>query len=64
LSELKADGTAILLVTHDIEFAAETADRMALLFAGGLAFSGTPEEFCRGNIFYTTARARIYGRGE
>lgn len=64
LSELKAVGMAVLLVTHDIEFAAETADKMALLFAGELAFTGTPEEFCNGNIFYTTARARIYGRGE
>lgn len=64
LSELKAVGMAVLLVTHDIEFAAETADKMALLFAGELAFIGTPEEFCNGNIFYTTARARIYGRGE
>lgn len=64
LSELKAGGMAVLLVTHDIEFAAETADKMALLFAGELAFIGTPEEFCNGNIFYTTARARIYGRGE
>lgn len=62
LSELKESGMAILLVTHDIEFAAESADRMALLFAGELAFTGSPEEFCGGNIFYTTARARIYGR--
>ena len=64
LQELKSGGTAVLLVTHDIEFAAETADKMALLFAGELAFTGTPEEFCNGNIFYTTARARIYGRSE
>lgn len=61
LSELKESGMAILLVTHDIEFAADSADKMALLFAGELAFTGTPEEFCGGNIFYTTAKARIYG---
>lgn len=64
LQELKSGGMAVLLVTHDIEFAAETADEMALLFAGELAFTGTPEEFCNGNIFYTTAKARIYGRSE
>ncbi len=60
LSELKESGMAILLVTHDIEFAADSADKMALLFAGELAFTGTPKEFCGGNIFYTTAKARIY----
>lgn len=64
LASLRADGMAILLVTHDLEFAAGTADTMALLFAGELAFTGTPEEFCAGNIFYTTAKSRIYGRGE
>ena len=34
LERLKADGMTVLLVTHDVEFAAETADRCALFFDG------------------------------
>lgn len=62
LDGIRSEGGAVLLVTHDIEFAAETADRMALLFAGEIVCQGTPEEFCGGNIFFTTAGMRIFGR--
>lgn len=61
LLKMRADGMAMLLITHDIEFAAGIADRMALLFTGEIAFEGTSEEFCGGNIFYTTAASRIFG---
>lgn len=59
LNNIKAQGTAILMVTHDIEFAAEHADRCALFFDGGIISSGTPEDFFSSNYFYTTAASRI-----
>ncbi len=59
LTELKNDGAAILLVTHDIEFAAALTDRCAMLFNGEITFEAPPEEFFRGNSFYTTAANRM-----
>lgn len=37
------DGTAILVVEHDVELLAERADRILVLHEGRLAASGTPE---------------------
>ncbi len=59
LAGLKAQGMTILLVTHDVDFAAETADRCGLLFDGAAAGLDTPEAFFSGNYFYTTAASRI-----
>ena len=36
LKELQAEGTAILVVTHDVEFAAEFADEIALMDQGSI----------------------------
>lgn len=60
LKELKAEGVTILIITHDMSFAAETADRIGLLFGGRISACGTPEEFFKGNSFYTTPVARIF----
>lgn len=59
LRELRNTGMTIVLVTHDVEFAAETADRCAMLFRGEVVSSGTPAEFFCGNSFYTTAFHRM-----
>ena len=59
LATLRDQGKAILLITHDVEFAALTADRMLLMFGGGIVCDMSPEEFCNSNIFYTTAGARL-----
>ncbi len=56
---LARSGAAVLLVSHDIEFCAETADRCALLFDGSVAAQGRPREFFAGNSFYTTAANRM-----
>ena len=57
--ELKENGVSVLIVTHDVEFAAECADRCALLFRGRIVSSGTPRDFFSENTFYTTAISRI-----
>ncbi len=52
---------SILMVTHDVEFAAETSDRCGLFFDGEVIAEGTPEEFFGGNHYYTTAANRMSG---
>lgn len=61
LKELKKQGITILMVTHDIEFAAEVSDRCGMLFQGQMISMETPERFFQGNSFYTTAANRIAG---
>ena len=52
----------ILMVTHDLEFAASYADRCALLFDGRITSEEEPHVFFRGNRFYTTT-AGLIGEG-
>ncbi len=59
LMDLKADGVTILMVSHDIEFCAEYADRCGLVFDGCITSTGTPREFFKGKNFYTTSANRM-----
>ena len=59
LQALCRDGTSILIVTHDVEFAARYATRCALMFDGLLLSEGEPHAFFAGNRFYTTDANRI-----
>jgi len=59
IRELQAEGRTIIMVTHDIEFAAMVSTRCALFFDGQLISQGTPNEFFAGNSFYTTSAGRI-----
>ena len=61
MKELKDKGVTILAVSHDVEFAAEFADRCALFFDGEALPADTPERFFAENSFYTTAANRIAG---
>ena len=59
LRELRARGVTVLLVTHDLDFAAETATRCGLLFDGAVLAVAPPREFFAGKRFYTTAANRM-----
>ena len=59
LRRLKAEGITILLVTHDVEFAARCADRCALFFRGEIVSEDAPARFFDENSFYTTSANRI-----
>lgn len=59
LKELKKQGMTILMVTHDVEFAAENSDRCGMIFDHQLLSLDTPEAFFSDNSFYTTAANRI-----
>lgn len=56
---LKDEGRTILLVTHDLEFAAQYCDRCGLLFDGKIVAEDNAVEFFSRNRFYTTAAARL-----
>ena len=49
----------MLIVTHDVEFAAEASDRCAMFFDGGIIACACPQRFFGKNNFYTTAASRI-----
>ncbi len=59
LLDLKANGVTILMVSHDIEFCAEYADRCALCFDGSITSVDTPRQFFKGKNFYTTSANRM-----
>ena len=59
LKELKRSGMTIVIVTHDIEFAALCADRCALFFKGNIVSEGKPRTFFAQNNFYTTSISRM-----
>ncbi len=59
LHTLQLQGVTIVIVTHDITFAAVYAQRCGLLFRGNLIAAEPPDRFFAGNHFYTTAAHRM-----
>lgn len=59
LKQLTASGKSVFMISHDVEFCAEYADRCALFFDGGIVSEGTPRRFFTGNQFYTTSANRM-----
>ena len=59
LQALKAQGMTLVIVTHDVEFAAECADRCCFVFRGQIVSEGRPRSFFGENSFYTTAVSRM-----
>ncbi len=59
LRELAQSGKAVVLVSHDIEFCAEYADRCAMLFNGQIVSEGGAKEFFNSNGIYTTPINRM-----
>lgn len=59
LESFRQDGMTIVMVTHDIEFAAQNATRCAMLFDGAITSEGRPSSFFSENYFYTTTINRL-----
>lgn len=59
LWQLLEQGISIIIVTHDVEFAAKYATRCAMLFDGSITAEGAPAEFFSSNYFYTTVVNRM-----
>ncbi len=62
LKEVAQKGTAILLTSHDCEFASLLAQKATMLFDGCLTEWQPMRYFLRDNYFYTTALAKIFTR--
>ena len=59
LCRLKEQGITIVMVSHDVEFCASYADRVAMFFDGQILTVDTPRRFFGSNSFYTTAANRM-----
>ena len=59
LLKLKEHGMTVFMISHDVEFVAEYADRVGLFFEGSIVTSQNTREFFAGNNFYTTATNRM-----
>jgi len=57
-SEVAAAGSAVLIATHDVEFAATFADRVVLLGEGEVVADGPPERMLGGGWYFSTEVAR------
>ena len=61
LDELAGGGSAVLVATHDVEFAARFAERVILLGAGEAIADGAAGEILSGGWYFATEVARILG---
>jgi len=57
--ELADGGAAVMVATHDTEFAASLADRIVLLGQGVVIADGSPEEVLAGGRHFSTEVARV-----
>ena len=62
IRDLADQGTTIVLVTHDLDFAFVVADQISMLFDGEVACSEPAEEFLENNLVYCpNAKSRLFG---
>jgi energy-coupling factor transporter ATP-binding protein EcfA2 len=59
--ELAEGGAAVMVATHDTEFAASLADRIVLLGQGVVIADGSPHEVLGGGRHFSTEVARVTG---
>lgn len=62
LVDLKNQGKTIIIVSHDLDFCGEYADRCGLFANGNLIAVNRCREFFAGNRFYTTTVSKMAGR--
>ncbi len=56
-------GAALLVATHDVEFAAEFADRVVLMAEGRVIADGGVETILSGGWYFSTQVGRVFGDG-
>jgi energy-coupling factor transport system ATP-binding protein len=59
IGRLASGGAAVLVATHDPEFAVAFADRIVLLGDGEVLADGPPAEILSGGWYFATETARI-----
>jgi energy-coupling factor transport system ATP-binding protein len=60
LLELQKEGTAILIITHDVEFAAEYADRIILMADGTIVANGSKYDILTNSTFYSPQVSKLF----
>jgi energy-coupling factor transport system ATP-binding protein len=60
LREWLVEGTGILLVTHDVELAAQAADRVVVLSQGRVIADGSPERVLTASHLFAPQVARLF----
>lgn len=60
LLDLKKQDITIILITHDIEFAAEFCDRAVILFDGEIVASGTKDDVLKNNLYYSSQVSKLF----
>ena len=61
--QLRDEGVAIVLATHDVELVAQVATRVVLLGDGGLVAQGGTREVLAGSLTFGTQMNRVFGNG-
>ncbi|MEN1968799.1 energy-coupling factor transporter ATPase [Lentibacillus sp. N15] len=59
LQSLMEEGMTIMMVTHDVEFAASYATRCSMIFQGDITVTENTRQFFQENMYYTTVMNRI-----
>jgi energy-coupling factor transport system ATP-binding protein len=60
IKDLQKEGLTVIMATHDIEFSAQHATKCGMLFQGNMTSENSPQEFFKGNFFYTTMVQRVF----
>jgi energy-coupling factor transport system ATP-binding protein len=61
LHEHARSGGAVVVATHDVEFAAEVATRAVMLAGGEVVAGGTPAEVLGDSVVFAPQTARVFG---
>ena len=61
VEEIATEGAAVVVASHDVEFAAAFADRVVLIAEGRVISDGPSEEVLSGGWYFSTEVARILG---
>lgn len=60
LKNLNRLGMTVMMVTHDVEFAAQYASRIVLLFDGRIVSDGAPRQVLADSLFYAPQMTRLF----
>jgi energy-coupling factor transport system ATP-binding protein len=60
LLDLQKEGITIVMITHDVEFAAEYGERIALMSRGEIIAQGRKEEILSGSNFYSPQISKLF----
>jgi len=64
LLNFKNNGTTIILVTHDVDFAAEYCDRVVLMFEGQIIGDGAKQDILKNNLYYSSQVSKLFNGAE